>query len=137
MQFIVISLKTGFFQGSEALVGVYRDQGANSSKCLTLDVSALPSRAYDCSTNLRIVEEICLRGQDRMCFTLALFGVQEMLLMVAGGTAQCFILSCMTAARNNERRRHGLRKGNENFIRVLVGNDGSYMIMVLIPSRRN
>ncbi|KAJ9612433.1 Structural maintenance of chromosomes protein 1 [Cladophialophora chaetospira] len=40
MQFIVISLKTGFFQGSEALVGVYRDQGANSSKALTLDVSA-------------------------------------------------------------------------------------------------
>ena len=39
MQFIVISLKTGFFQGSEALVGVYRDQGANSSKVLTLDVS--------------------------------------------------------------------------------------------------
>lgn len=39
MQFIVISLKTGLFQGSEALVGIYRDQGANSSKALTLDVS--------------------------------------------------------------------------------------------------
>ena len=39
MQFIVISLKTGFFQGSDALVGVYRDQGANSSRALTLDVS--------------------------------------------------------------------------------------------------
>ena len=38
MQFIVISLKTGFFQGSEALVGVYRDQMANSSKVLTLDL---------------------------------------------------------------------------------------------------
>ncbi|KIV90895.1 hypothetical protein PV10_05499 [Exophiala mesophila] len=38
MQFIVISLKTGFFQGSEALVGVYRDQSANSSKVLTLDL---------------------------------------------------------------------------------------------------
>lgn len=38
MQFIVISLKTGFFQGSEALVGVYRDQTANSSKTLTLDL---------------------------------------------------------------------------------------------------
>ena len=38
MQFIVISLKTGFFQGSEALVGVYRDQTANSSKVLTLDL---------------------------------------------------------------------------------------------------
>jgi structural maintenance of chromosome 1 len=39
MQFIVISLKTGLFQNSEALVGIYRDQGANSSKALTLDVS--------------------------------------------------------------------------------------------------
>lgn len=38
MQFIVISLKTGLFQGSEALVGIYRDQGANSSKALTLDL---------------------------------------------------------------------------------------------------
>lgn len=38
MQFIVISLKTGFFSGSEALVGVYRDQSANSSKALTLDL---------------------------------------------------------------------------------------------------
>lgn len=40
MQFIVISLKTGLFQNSEALVGIYRDQGANSSKALTLDVSS-------------------------------------------------------------------------------------------------
>ncbi|MCJ1478471.1 Structural maintenance of chromosomes protein 1 [Lambiella insularis] len=38
MQFIVISLKTGLFQGSEALVGIHRDQGANSSKALTLDL---------------------------------------------------------------------------------------------------
>ncbi|RMZ85996.1 hypothetical protein DV737_g88, partial [Chaetothyriales sp. CBS 132003] len=37
MQFIVISLKTGFFQGSQALVGIYRDQAVNSSKVLTLD----------------------------------------------------------------------------------------------------
>ena len=41
MQFIVISLKTGLFQSSEALVGIYRDQSANSSKALTLDVSHL------------------------------------------------------------------------------------------------
>ena len=40
MQFIVISLKTGLFQSSEALVGIYRDQSANSSKALTLDVSS-------------------------------------------------------------------------------------------------
>ena len=43
MQFIVISLKTGLFQNSEALVGIYRDQSANSSKALTLDVSILSS----------------------------------------------------------------------------------------------
>lgn len=45
MQFIVISLKTGLFQNSEGLVGIYRDQGANSSKSLTLDVSLI-SRHY-------------------------------------------------------------------------------------------
>lgn len=38
MQFIVISLKAGLFEGSETLVGVMRDQGVNSSKCLTLDL---------------------------------------------------------------------------------------------------
>ncbi|KUI58846.1 Structural maintenance of chromosomes protein 1 [Cytospora mali] len=38
MQFIVISLKTGLFQDSESLVGVYRDQEVNSSKTLTLDL---------------------------------------------------------------------------------------------------
>lgn len=42
MQFIVISLKTGLFQNSEALVGIYRDQIENSSKSLTLDVSDIP-----------------------------------------------------------------------------------------------
>lgn len=46
MQFIVISLKTGLFQGSEALVGIYRDQGANSSKALTLDVRSPSPRAF-------------------------------------------------------------------------------------------
>ncbi|KAI9657573.1 MAG: Structural maintenance of chromosomes protein 1 [Trizodia sp. TS-e1964] len=40
MQFIVISLKTGLFQDSEGLIGIYRDQMLNSSKALTLDVSA-------------------------------------------------------------------------------------------------
>ena len=48
MQFIVISLKTGLFQGSETLVGIYRDQGANSSKALTLDVSlSFPSQPFN------------------------------------------------------------------------------------------
>ena len=42
MQFVVISLKTGFFEGSETLVGVMRDQGVNSSRALTLDVSTIP-----------------------------------------------------------------------------------------------
>lgn len=46
MQFIVISLKTGLFQNSEALVGIYRDQGENSSNSLTLDVSF----CLDCSS---------------------------------------------------------------------------------------
>ena len=38
MQFVVISLKTGLFQESDALVGVHRDQGANSSRVVTLDL---------------------------------------------------------------------------------------------------
>ncbi|KAI5845169.1 hypothetical protein DFP73DRAFT_45390 [Morchella snyderi] len=37
-QFIVISLKTGLFQQSEALVGIFRDQVECSSKSLTLDL---------------------------------------------------------------------------------------------------
>lgn len=46
MQFVVISLKTGLFQDSESLVGVYRDQDVNSSRTLTLDVSIVtPSLA--------------------------------------------------------------------------------------------
>lgn len=49
MQFIVISLKTGLFQGSESLVGVYRDQEVNSSQTLTLDVSLFP-----CYLSLRL-----------------------------------------------------------------------------------
>ena len=60
MQFIVISLKTGLFQGSEALVGIYRDQGANSSKALTLDVSSLGDLgdAHERSTDMTAVTEI-------------------------------------------------------------------------------
>jgi structural maintenance of chromosome 1 len=40
-QFVVISLKSSLFVQSEALVGIYRDQEENSSKCLTLNVSSL------------------------------------------------------------------------------------------------
>src|ERR1700712_761550 len=56
MQFIVISLKPGFFEGSETLVGVMRDQGANSSKTLTLDVSSTFLPLYVILT--RPVEEV-------------------------------------------------------------------------------
>ena len=43
MQFIVISLKPTFFEGSQTLIGVMRDQSANSSKTLTLDVCRITS----------------------------------------------------------------------------------------------
>ncbi|KAK5171781.1 Structural maintenance of chromosomes protein 1B [Saxophila tyrrhenica] len=46
MQFVVISLKTGLFQNSETLVGVMRDQGVNSSRVLTLDVSISSSLGF-------------------------------------------------------------------------------------------
>ncbi|KAG8526869.1 uncharacterized protein KY384_008298 [Bacidia gigantensis] len=48
MQFVVISLKTGLFHNSEALVGIYRDQGANSSKALTLDLRKYHSSLLPC-----------------------------------------------------------------------------------------
>jgi len=45
-QFVVISLKSSLFVQSEALVGIYRDQEENSSRCLTLDVpSPIHSKA--------------------------------------------------------------------------------------------
>lgn len=46
MQFVVISLKQGFFQESEALVGVLRDQGRMTSRYLSLDVSRLRHDAF-------------------------------------------------------------------------------------------
>lgn len=52
MQFIVISLKTGLFQLSEALVGVYRDQTENSSNSLTLDVRDPPLQSMIISLSL-------------------------------------------------------------------------------------
>src|ERR1700712_5841577 len=51
MQFIVISLKAGLFEGSETLVGVMRDQGVNSSKTLTLDVSFVDFERLSSKTN--------------------------------------------------------------------------------------
>ena len=65
MQFIVISLKTGLFHNSQALVGIYRDQSANSSKALTLDVS----KNYDppcIIANLMQVTEIPMIHRDKL-----------------------------------------------------------------------
>lgn len=66
MQFIVISLKTGLFQDSESLIGVYRDQEVNSSKTLTLDVSlSFPPPLLICN-QLTVVSasEVCLDGHS-------------------------------------------------------------------------
>ena len=70
MQFIVISLKTGLFQDSESLVGIYRDQEVNSSRSLTLDVSTrIHNERWDeklffkrdkLLTFALLAEEICL-----------------------------------------------------------------------------
>jgi hypothetical protein len=73
MQFIVISLKTGLFQNSEALVGIYRDQTANSSKSLTMDVRILPFPFSRClcflqvawTTLILIAPEISMRAIRR------------------------------------------------------------------------
>ncbi|KAJ4358889.1 Structural maintenance of chromosomes protein 1 [Ascochyta clinopodiicola] len=43
MQFIVISLKAGFFQESETLVGVMRDQSKMTSQYLSLDLRKYPA----------------------------------------------------------------------------------------------
>ena len=67
MQFIVISLKTGLFQNSEGLVGIYRDQSGNSSKSLTLDVS-FSLRAlliyFNKLTTLPAAEEVSINFSD-------------------------------------------------------------------------
>jgi structural maintenance of chromosome 1 len=54
MQFIVISLKAGFFQESETLVGVMRDQSKMTSKYLSLDVSLF----LDCSSMKYVTDDI-------------------------------------------------------------------------------
>lgn len=38
VQYVVISLKRSFFERSNTLVGIYRDQDVNSSRTVTLDV---------------------------------------------------------------------------------------------------
>jgi len=57
MQFIVISLKSTFFQESETLVGVMRDQAKMTSKYLSLDVG-LPLPFSITTANQYLVEEI-------------------------------------------------------------------------------
>ncbi len=42
-QFIVISLKGSLYERGNSLVGIHRDQDLNSSRTLTLDVSAFRS----------------------------------------------------------------------------------------------
>ena len=59
MQFIVISLKAGFFQESETLVGVMRDQSKMTSKYLSLDVSTSTTTRYSqSSADIRVAEEV-------------------------------------------------------------------------------
>lgn len=41
-QFIVISLKNSLYEKSDALVGIYREQRANSSRTVTLDLRSYP-----------------------------------------------------------------------------------------------
>lgn len=76
MQFIVISLKTGLFQNSEALVGIFRDQVENSSKSLTLDVSFLPRQPFvQLSTDMNYLAPqihlnfwVCTRLTTGLCY---------------------------------------------------------------------
>jgi hypothetical protein len=42
-QFVIISLKGSLYERGNSLVGIYRDQDLNSSRTLTLDVSAASS----------------------------------------------------------------------------------------------
>jgi structural maintenance of chromosome 1 len=46
-QFIIISLKGSLYERGNSLVGIYRDQDLNSSRTLTLDVSAFLSLLQD------------------------------------------------------------------------------------------
>jgi structural maintenance of chromosome 1 len=58
MQFIVISLKAGFFQESESLVGVMRDQAKMSSRVVSLDVSFASIRTVRTCANYMAAEEV-------------------------------------------------------------------------------
>jgi energy-coupling factor transporter ATP-binding protein EcfA2 len=66
MQFIVISLKAGFFQESESLVGVMRDQAKMSSRVVSLDVRSTPSVHSNACANHVAVEKVstCVKGES-------------------------------------------------------------------------
>ncbi len=65
MQFVVISLKTGLFQNSDTLVGIYRDQTGNSSKALTLDVSPILLVSSFLFGSIRVFVLVGLNGTTR------------------------------------------------------------------------
>lgn len=58
MQFVVISLKTGLFQESDTLCGIMRDQGANTSRAVTLDVSISHTCSRDGMLMMSLVAEV-------------------------------------------------------------------------------
>lgn len=76
MQFIVISLKAGFFQESETLVGVMRDQGKMSSKYLSLDVS-------------HIYSQLCRALSEHM---LTLYAAQKVSACVGSYIRTCYVI---------------------------------------------
>lgn len=86
MQFIVISLKTGLFQDSESLVGVYRDQEVNSSKTLTLDVSShFPYTFLPVSKNRSRTVSPLLHGVvTRRCLTDDAYSFESMCKFLLG-----------------------------------------------------
>jgi structural maintenance of chromosome 1 len=92
MQFIVISLKAGFFQESETLVGVMRDQAKMTSKYLTLDVSLpLPLCYSESSANVGLVAKVsaCVRWRK-------------------GGVTLCLLLSCVYVLQSHARALNAL-----------------------------
>lgn len=81
MQFIVISLKSTFFQESETLVGVMRDQAKMTSKYLSLDVSFTIHDDEGWCANFETAEEVrtqsaycgCLRAMQSLTSSLSLY----------------------------------------------------------------
>lgn len=85
MQFIVISLKPGLFQDSESLVGVYRDQDVNSSRTMTLDVSALSLDAALASFGKKRANFILFLSFDRINKSDCWIGFIGVFIMILSG----------------------------------------------------